>query len=60
MKKLKKAKCKVWEIDNPSVTWYETFNVSCLTDIDAIFHAFNSSLRPNELKRSYEFVTFVD
>lgn len=57
---MKKALCKVWEINNPDDCWYETFKVCCIDDIDAIFTRFNSSLRPNELPRSYEFIEFVN
>lgn len=56
--KKKKAKCKVWEIENPKDYWYETFNVYNLTDIDAIFKAFNSSLQLNEKARTYEFIEY--
>lgn len=56
----KNALCKVWEINEPEKPWTETFSIYCIDDIDAIFAAFNSSLRPNELPRSYEFVKFVD
>lgn len=54
----KKAKCKVWEIENPKIYWYETFNVYDLADIDDIFKAFNSSLRANEKMRTYEFIEY--
>ena len=55
---MKKAKCKVWEIENPKNWWYETFNVYELKNIDDIFRAFNSSLRPNEKARTYEFIEY--
>lgn len=57
--KTKQAKCKVWEIDNPSDYWFETFNVYDLSDIDDIFEAFNSHLGKNELPRDYEFLEFI-
>lgn len=57
---MKKALCKVWEINNPSIYWTETFSVYCIDDIDTIFTEFNSSLRPNELPRTYEFIEFVN
>lgn len=56
----KKAKCKVWEKDNPDVYWFETFLVYDLSDIDTIFETFNTHLRPNELARCYKFLEFTD
>lgn len=52
----KEITCKVWEIDNPNVSWYETFFVDKdkpLYQLRRIFKAFNFHRRPTENQRDF-------